>query len=427
MDFADRFPLYPVIFCIVLYPLQAWVLLKCAPRRFKPHVLAVLNVAGLAAMCWLSGAKAVRLAAIVPYTRAALACFAFYLGFLIANYLLLRVCRRGSVHWVIGLWLPIVFLVYIKYFSNLLNPFDVLLRPLGLNHFEAFFIGISYLSFRLVLLAQEVRNEFAAMPTIWEYLSFAFFIPTLSVGPISPYTTFIHSLREPSRQATPVVRSFLRILVGLTKYLFFGSLVAQFTYAGLLRDGHSHAPIDLLIAFVAYPIYLYCNFAGYCDMAIGASGLLGIAVPENFDRPFITRNIQEFWNHWHMTLSKWIRDFVFTPLSKSIMHKFGPASANHAIAFSILVAFTLVGMWHGTGLHFFVFGVLQGVGLAFVHYYTVWLKRRFGREGFAAYRKNRIVKWCAIVLNFAYFAFSLFFFANTWDQIAGIFASLQWH
>ena len=427
MDFVDRFPLYPVIYCIVLYPLQAWVALKCAPRRFKPHVFAVLNVIGLGVMCWLSGAKAVRLAVIVPYTKAALAGFAFYLGFILLNYLTLRLCRRGSVHWLIGLWLPIVFLAYIKYASNLLNPFEALLAPLGFGHFEAFFIGISYLSFRLVILAQEVRNGFAEIPTIWEYLSFAFFIPTLSVGPISPYTTFIRSLREPRRDITPVLRSFLRILVGFTKYLFFGSLVAQFTYAGLLRDGHPHAPVDLIIAVLAYPIYLYCNFAGYCDMAIGASGLIGIAVPENFDRPFATRNIQEFWNHWHMTLSMWIRDFVFTPLSKSIMRKFGPASANHAIAFSVLVAFTLVGMWHGNAAHFIFFGILQGLGLAFVHYYTVWLKRRFGRDGFAAYRKNRVVKSCAIGLNFAYFAFSLFFFANTWGQIADMLKSLQWH
>ena len=81
-------------------------------------------------------------------------------------------------------------------------------------------------------------------------------------------------------------RSLLRILVGFTKYIFLGSLVAQFTYAGLLRDGHPHAVIDLIIAIPAYTIYLYCNFSGFCDMAIGVSGLLGIEVAENFDRPF---------------------------------------------------------------------------------------------------------------------------------------------
>ena len=79
------------------------------------------------------------------------------------------------------------------------------------------------------------------MPTVWEYLSFAFFVPTLTVGPISPYSKFIRSLRTPNRQDTPLGRSLLRILVGFTKYIFLGSLVAQFTYAGLLEDGHPRA------------------------------------------------------------------------------------------------------------------------------------------------------------------------------------------
>jgi D-alanyl-lipoteichoic acid acyltransferase DltB (MBOAT superfamily) len=255
------------------------------------------------------------------------------------------------------------------------------------------------------------------MPSIWEYLSFAFFVPTLSSGPINPYSKFIGSIRAPDRSKTPVSRSLLRIVVGLTKYLFLGSLIVQFTYAGLLRDGHPHAVIDLIIAVPAYTIYLYCNFSGFCDMAIGVSGLLGIEVAENFDRPFMARNFQEFWTRWHITLSTWIRDLVFTPLSKSLIRRFGPKSANHMIAASILVSFLIVGIWHGKGMNFLMFGALQGIGLVTVHYYTAWLKRRLGRDGFAAYRKNKFIRAVATVMTFTYFSFTLFFFANTWEQM----------
>jgi len=84
------------------------------------------------------------------------------------------------------------------------------------------------------------------------------------------------------------------------------------------------------------------------------------------------------------------------------------------------VSFILVGLWHGTGMNFVVFGLLQVAGLVTVHYYTIWLKRKLGREKFAAYRKSQPIRWVATVINFAYFAFTLFFFANSWADMGGI-------
>jgi D-alanyl-lipoteichoic acid acyltransferase DltB (MBOAT superfamily) len=417
-DIVDRFPLYPLIFSFVLYPIAAWMVLRLFPKRIRIHCFTILNVAGLGVLCWLAGANGVRLRAALSYSRAPLLFFSIFVGLVLLNYPVLKRCRRDDSIWPAAAFLlPVIFLVYIKYASDSVNPFAAVLAPIGLSRFAIFFIGISYLSFRLVHLVQEVRNEIVEMPTVWEYLSFAFFVPTLSVGPISSYSKFIGSMRAPDRQNTPVGRSLLRIVVGLTKYIFLGSLVAQVTYAGLLRDGHPHSMIDLFIAIPAYAVYLYCNFSGFCDMVIGVSGLLGIAVAENFDRPFMARNLQEFWNRWHITLSLWIRDLLFTPLSKSLVRKFGPKSANHVIAVSILISFLVVGAWHGKGSNFLVFGALQGAGLVTVHYYTVWLKRRFGRDGYTAYRKGRFIQAIATVTTFSYFSLTLFFLANTWEEM----------
>ena len=159
-------------------------------------------------------------------------------------------------------------------------------------------------------------------------------------------------------------------------------------------------------------------------MSIGVSGLLGIEVAENFDRPFLARNLQEFWTHWHMTLSTWIRDLLFTPMTKSMMRRFGPRSANHVIAASIFISFLVVGIWHGTGLNFLIFGALQGIGIATVHYYTVWLKKRLGRDRFATYRRNSVIRSLATAVTFIYFSLTLFIFANTWKEILAIKANL---
>jgi D-alanyl-lipoteichoic acid acyltransferase DltB (MBOAT superfamily) len=374
----------------------------------------------------LSGAAGVRFKQALSYSKVALLFFFLYVAIALLNYALLRQSRRDGTYWPIAAFLtPLFFLAYIKYAPNTWNPFHGLLAPLGVSRFSVFFIGISYLSFRLVHLVQEVRNDVVEMPNVWEYISFAFFVPTLSIGPINPYSKFIKSFRTPDRSRTPLGQSFLRIIVGFTKYIFLGSLVAQFAYGGLLKDGHPHALIDLIVAIPAYTLYLYCNFSGFCDMAIGVAGILGIEVAENFDRPFMKRNLQEFWTHWHMTLSAWIRDILFTPLSKAMMRRFGPKAANHVIAASIFLSFLVVGIWHGTGLHFLIFGALQGIGLVTVHYYTVWLKKKLGRDGFAAYRKNRWISTTATIVTFTYFSLTLFVFANTWPEMLAIRATLR--
>ena len=176
---------------------------------------------------------------------------------------------------------------------------------------------------------------------------------------------------------------------------------------------------------VFYYLYLYCNFSGYCDMAIGAAGLIGIPVAENFNNPFAARNVKDFWNRWHITLSSYMRDVVFAPLSKNLVRAMGPAYANHAIALTITVVFLLVGVWHGVGWNYFIYGALHALGVVTNHYYTIGLKKWLGRDGFKAYNENRWIHALAVTLTFAYCAASLMFFANTLPQIRQIFDAMR--
>ena len=358
--------------------------------------------------------------------------FIFYVGLVIGMFAIMRGClATGTEGW--RLWLafmtPILILIAARYtppsiYSDIIEkvrgnsivPPNFIIAP--------YLVGISYLAFRCSYLVLEIRNGVVNKPGLWEYLGFAFFVPTIPVGPINTYSNYRRGF-EAMPPALPVGRSALRILVGLVKYLFLGNVFNQLTYSGLLLDDHYHPWIDLPIAMAFYYLYLYCNFSGFCDMAIGGAGLIGIPVPENFQDPFAARNMREFWNRWHITLSQWMRDVVFSPLSKFLARVMGPSQVNQAVAITIMVVFLLIGIWHGTGWNYAVFGLLQGVGVITTHYYTIGLKKWLGRDGFKAYNSNRWIRAAGIGVTFCFFSATLFFFANSPDDIREIISALR--
>lgn len=398
------------------------VYLLCGRRLLSsrwPHrceAFAVLNLAAVF-LAWFSAFNA-------PFY------FSVYCAFVAVEYLAIRSLRRANdLRYAIAFFTPILFLIAVRYVPAdwVATIFPPLARKIETDPdftWSAQFLGISYLTFRTSLLVVEIRNRVVEPPGFFHYLSFAFFLPTLPVGPISPYSLHSEGLAR-NWTAPPALRSAARVLLGAVKFNVFGPLLNQLTYSGLILDGHLHPWTDLPIAAISYYLFLYCNFSGACDIAIGSAALMGIPVAENFDRPFVSRNLREFWNRWHITLSQFMRDIVFSPLSKLLIRVFGPRFANHAIAASIVVTFLLIGIWHGVGWHYAVFGLLCALGVAGNHYYTIFLKRHLGRDAFLKYNASRTIRWAATVATFLYFTASLFFFANDGDDIRQILAAIQ--
>jgi D-alanyl-lipoteichoic acid acyltransferase DltB (MBOAT superfamily) len=351
--------------------------------------------------------------------------FMIYAGLIVLQFLMLRLCaeKSGWLPWL-AFFTPIAALVMIRYAPGLYNSGAG--RLWGGHPFQKAFdlVGLSYLAFRCSRLVLEVRNGLVKKPGFCEYVSFCFFLPTMPVGPINSYANFHRAFGETPLDI-PAGRSVMRILVGFLKFEFLGTLCNQLTYSGLFQDDHPHTWVHLAAAVLFYYLYLYCNFSGFCDMAIGAAGLIGIPVPENFDNPFLARNVKDFWNRWHITLSVWMRDTVFSPLSKFLVRVMGPSLANHAVALTITVVFLLVGIWHGVGWNFAAYGAVHAVGVVTNHYYTIFLKKRLGRDGFKAYNENPWIRAAAIAVTFCYCGASLLFFANSFPQIREIFASLR--
>lgn len=341
--------------------------------------------------------------------------FVVAVGFLLLK---LLVSRNGWLPWV-AFFYPLSILIIFKYFYFLWDPL------FGLLDWDSWIIaatiiGLSYMAFRLSYLVLEVRNGTAKMPVLSEYLGFAFFLPTMIVGPINPFSNHQQSLEEQREVVVDLKRCLFRILIGATKYLYLGNLANQLSYNGLFLDGKPHGIIDLVIAAVFYYLFLYLNFSGVCDIAIGIAGLLGIRVKENFNNPFVAKNIKEFWNRWHITLSEYMRDVVFAPLSKFLIRKLGVKYMNFSIAVSIVVVFLLIGIWHGVGIHYAIFGLIHAVGVASNHYYTVFLKKKLGKERYRRYNENPFINATAMVLTFLYVAGSLAVFANNYNMMGVI-------
>ena len=396
---------------LLAYVLAGRVVMRRGTGVVRETALAALNIAGVFIFLFYGGKEHFVLR------------FGIYLALIVGLYL--TVClfadKRGRWPWL-AFFAPIAALIVVRYvpgewYVALGHAFGKTWR--GVPQM----IGISYLAFRCSRLVLEIRNGVVQKPNFLEYVNFAFFLPTMPVGPINTYANFRRGFVE--RYEVPVGRAALRILVGAVKYEFLGNLCNQLTYSGLLLDDHPHHWLDLPVAMLFYYLYLYLNFSGFCDMAIGAAGLMGIAVPENFDNPMVARNMREFWNRWHITLSGWMRDQVFSPLSKFLVRVMGVKLADHAIALTILVTFLLIGIWHGVGWNYAAFGLAQALGVATVHYYTIFLKNKLGRDGFKAYNENKWIRAVAVVLTFCYCGASLIFFANTFPQIKGIFSVLQ--
>jgi D-alanyl-lipoteichoic acid acyltransferase DltB (MBOAT superfamily) len=393
---------------LVGYVGLARVMMQWLRGRTREFSFAALNLVALY-LCFFKGPE--------NDTRS-IPTFVTYVGVVVFQYVMLRLFagRKGLLPWIAFLT-PILFLVAVRYTPP---PWYAGARmPYG-----ALFVGISYLAFRSSYLVIEIRNGTVPAPGFWQYLGFCFFLPTIAVGPISAYGNHYQAFTSNPPQIPPG-RAALRILVGIVKYRFLGSIFAQLNYSNLLCDDHYHHWIDLFVAIVFYYLYLYFNFSGFCDVAIGAAGLIGIPVAENFNSPLAARNLGDYWNRWHITLSHYMRDVVFSPLSKFLVRVMGPAKINYVISITITVVFLLIGIWHGAGWHFAAFGAVHASGLVVNHYYTIFLKNRLGREGFKAYNANPWIRAVAVGLTFCYCAVALLFFANTFPELKQMFSILK--
>lgn len=288
------------------------------------------------------------------------------------------------------------------------------------------FIGLSYMVFKWIHMAVDLHQEQLARVTLPGYVNYQLGFFSLAAGPIQRYNAFQQFWAhgpDPPKDAKDGLLALNRILNGMIKIGCWGALALLLhdeARQNLAAAGSTGQVVTwFLVIFYAYPIYVYFNFSGYCDAVIGAARLLGMKQQENFDRPYVARDMIEFWNRWHISLTTWIRDYVFMTSYKWVAWHW-PARAQAAGYFLLFMALCLAGMWHGPGRNFIVFGIIQGAGVAGSRIYGEVLKKGLGREGLSRYLANRWIRALAITVNLNYICFSFLFFVAGGRETLGI-------
>jgi D-alanyl-lipoteichoic acid acyltransferase DltB (MBOAT superfamily) len=264
-------------------------------------------------------------------------------------------------------------------------------------------IGFSYVALRLVdamRLTHEGRHPAPDLPSTINYL-----LPfhMLAAGPIQAYADFVAQPAVPQRlTASDALRGVERIAHGLFKKYVLATIVSRACLTGF------RAPLPYMAAeMMFFYLWVYLDFSGYSDITVGAGRLLGVATPENFNRPYTARNLVDFWDRWHMSLSRFVFRNLFIPVQLALLRRTGPQAALGCAAVAFTVAFLLCGLWHELNVRWALWGLLNAAGLVTVNGYRAWLQRALGREGFHRYRANRAIRIAAIILTQVFVAFTL--------------------
>jgi alginate O-acetyltransferase complex protein AlgI len=281
-----------------------------------------------------------------------------------------RFYKQGSLLCLIGIAQTLLFLVLFKYWNFLTG---LIFAPLGHNpvFWKGAFLplGISFFTFEFIHYAVDRYRGKTPVGSFGEYLAFILFFPTMVAGPIKRYQDFLPKLEAPSRQWQADWQvGITRILCGLVKKFAVADLLTALTNHLNRADIAQAQRWVLPIWLLAYGMKIYFDFSAYSDIAIGSARLFGIAVPENFDWPYLRKNIASFWRHWHMSLYQWLVDYVFIPLG-------GSRASHPRVYINVLITMCLSGLWHGAGLNFVAWGLWHGALLAIHRGWSSWRKR----------------------------------------------------
>jgi D-alanyl-lipoteichoic acid acyltransferase DltB (MBOAT superfamily) len=244
-------------------------------------------------------------------------------------------------------------------------------------------IGISFFTFTQIAFLVDAHHKKAAEPSLINYALFVTYFPHLLAGPILHHREMMPQFADRANKQVDydnMARGLALLAIGLAKKV----LIAD-TLAVAVGEGYNSplAPsfADAWVTSICYTMQIYFDFSGYTDMALGMALMMNIRLPQNFDSPYRSRNLREFWRRWHMTLSRFLRDYVYIPLG-------GNRRGEAWTAWALIVTFTLGGLWHGANWTFVLWGLANGLGLVLV--------RTWGRSGL------QLPAWLAWAITFLF-------------------------
>ena len=296
----------------------------------------------------------------------------YLLAFVVYQYLIVFLAQRMEAKRL----KPLVFLSILPLVINKVFALTSL-------HLLAF-IGISYMSFKTIQIMLEISDGLIKEKiNIKDYLQFLLFFPTVSAGPIDRSRRFLTEINEvmPRKEYLELAGDGVyRIVLGL----LYKVVLSTYVYQMLLALNNTSTVVYSIKYMYLYTLYLFFDFAGYSLMAVGSSNILGIQTPMNFNKPFLSVDIKDFWTRWHITLSTWLRDFVFSRVLMQVIRKKWFKNRLHNATYAYMVNMLVMGFWHGLSVSYIVYGFYHGVLMAGFEVYQK--KSNF-------YKKNKNKNW----------------------------------
>lgn len=284
----------------------------------------------------------------------------------ILDFLLVRMMDKSSdpskrkLFLILSLSVNVGLLFYFKYFNFFIDNTSSLLSVFGSEgiHMAKIIlpIGISFFTFESITYAVDVyRRVHKPLENFWEYQMYIIFFPKLIAGPIVRYHDIADQINGHVNNETydNKLSGFIRFTIGLAKKVFIANPM------GHQADAIFNADIDLIntplawIGVIAYTFQIYFDFSGYSDMAIGIARILGFRIHENFNNPYISQSITEFWRRWHITLGLWMKNYLYIPLG-------GNRVTRSRLLFNLFLVFLVSGFWHGASWNFIFWGMYHG-------------------------------------------------------------------
>ena len=328
----------------------------------------------------------------------------FYVGRAIYNS---KSLVRKKIFFLIGLLGSIGILGFFKYADFAILQFNILGSTINLNPDIdilnlALPIGISFYTFQSMSYIIDVyRGSLEPSKTLKEYAFFVAFFPPLVAGPILRASHFLPQLREKIHQNETTQKLKLFVItnqnlkfgitlmsIGFFKKMFFADNIGPLVN-NIFSNPIGMESFSIIIGTIAFGIQLYCDFSGYSDIAIGAAAILGFKIPLNFNKPFFATSPSDFWTRWHISLSTWVRDYLYYPLV------FKNRKSSGLVVISLLISMSLMGIWHGASWNFLIWGGIHGIFLAC---YTI-LRKKFPSMSSNTFFRSKFGKISSILIT----------------------------
>lgn len=270
-------------------------------------------------------------------------------------------------------------------------------------------LAISFYTFQLIALQVDIhRNRISQRISLLDYYLFILFFPQLIAGPIMRTEDFLPKIDQPEIDENRMYRGIFLILLGLIKKVVIADSISGIVQSVYIGPDKYNA-ISVFISILGFSAQVYSDFSGYTDMARGLANLLGYEIPENFKGPFLSKSFTELWSRWHVTLSTWLRDYLYISLG-------GNKKGEFRTSINMLITMSLGGLWHGANIAYFLWGFYLGLAL--------WMERAFGK--YVNLPDNIFVNFIRIFLVYSGLSMSGIFFISGNDRYESMSKVIQY-